>query len=121
MDWFLRNRRPSLLRPVWAGFLVVAILGLFGFSTLEPLRAFDFDDVPLSEAFYPWQTDPVDCINLGWDDKNTLQSLRMGSLKQAVLSGAQDFRPTFSGSHSLGYPKGDYGDIRGSIYLKLRI
>jgi hypothetical protein len=122
MALFLAKKWPSL---ILASYLAVAIMGIFTFMAIEPLRSVDFlADEPFSSNFFTSIDLPIDALAEGQTISKaggrSFSPIRSGSLR-FVLPGAQNTGAVLAQLSLTAIEKVNSFTIKNTIPLKLRI
>jgi hypothetical protein len=122
MALFLEKKWPRL---ILAAYLTVAVMGIFTFLAVEPLRSVDFSaDEPFSGGFFTPIDLPIDCLaesqTISTARGHSFSPLRTGSLR-LVLPGAQHTGAVFVQSFLKAIEQVTYLNKKNTILLKLRI
>jgi hypothetical protein len=125
MALFLEKKWPRLFL---AAYLVLAVMGIFTFAEIEPLHSDDFWKAQTGESggFFALIDHTTDCLSenviiQGKARGYSLSSLHNGSLRILTSLGTKDAKTVFAQSFLRVIEKTNYGNIKNTILLKLRI
>lgn len=124
MGLFLEKKWPHL---ILAAYLAFAIMGIFTFAAVEPLRSVDFleggnsSGVSITQqdlsADAPIEGEPVITNGRG----HSFSSLRTGSLRTLLSLGTRDAGSVVAQTPLRVIEKINHSTIKSTILLKLRI
>jgi hypothetical protein len=123
MVLFLGKKWPCL---VLAAYLVVAIMGIFTFMEIEPLRSINsLEEEPISGGFLAPIDHFIDCLTEGVTITNktggySFFSLRSGYMRILPLFGIKNPGGFLSGPSLRALENVQYLNMKNTILLKLR-
>jgi hypothetical protein len=112
-------------RPLLTVYLIIALLAVFLFAAVEPIRSLEFEKPePIGLSY----TSPIISIsylavlpNTSQNAGESASSLRAGALRFLILFGMYAIIAAFFKSLSLEKTQANPADVKNSILLKLRI